>query len=79
VGALDRIVARLRGTGADVEMIGYNRASADLIDRFALYDRTGVERCPLIGRRYFVAMSHRASAISSCLQACMVHAPGDEA
>lgn len=42
-GALDRIVARLRGIGKEVEVIGTNRASADLIDRFALHDKTGVE------------------------------------
>ncbi|WP_420145016.1 SulP family inorganic anion transporter [Sphingobium sp.] len=43
VGALDKIVARLRRDGRQVEVIGYNRASADLIDRFALHDKTGVE------------------------------------
>lgn len=43
VGALDKIVARLRRDGRTVEVIGYNRASADLIDRFALHDKTGVE------------------------------------
>jgi SulP family sulfate permease len=43
VGALDKIVARLRRDGADVQVIGYNRASADIVDRFALHDRTGVE------------------------------------
>jgi SulP family sulfate permease len=43
VGALDKIVARLRRDGAEVEVIGYNRASADLVDRFALHDKTGVE------------------------------------
>ncbi|KHL24570.1 sulfate transporter [Croceibacterium mercuriale] len=43
VGALDRIVARLRRDGATVQVIGYNRASADIVDRFALHDRTGVE------------------------------------
>ena len=43
VGALDKIVARLRRDGAQVEVIGYNRASADLIDRFALHDKTGVQ------------------------------------
>ena len=43
VGALDKIVARLRRDGSVVEVIGYNRASADLIDRFALHDKTGVE------------------------------------
>lgn len=43
VGALDKIVAKLRRSGRDVSVIGYNRASADLIDRFALHDKTGVE------------------------------------
>ena len=43
VGALDKIVARLRREGRAVEVVGYNRASADLIDRFALHDKTGVE------------------------------------
>ncbi len=43
VGALDKIVARLRREGRSVDVIGYNRASADLIDRFALHDKTGVE------------------------------------
>lgn len=43
VGALDKIVARLRRDGSTVEIIGYNRASADLVDRFALHDKTGVE------------------------------------
>ncbi len=43
VGALDKIVARLRRDGSEVEVIGYNRASADLVDRFALHDKTGFE------------------------------------
>lgn len=43
VGALDKIVARLRGEGCAVEVVGYNRASADLVDRFARHDKTGVE------------------------------------
>lgn len=43
VGALDKIVARLRREGRTVEVVGYNRASADIIDRFALHDKTGVE------------------------------------
>jgi SulP family sulfate permease len=42
VGALDKIVARLRRDGREVDVVGYNRASADLIDRFALHDKTGV-------------------------------------
>ncbi|MEH3104742.1 MAG: SulP family inorganic anion transporter [Sphingomonas phyllosphaerae] len=43
VAALDKIVARLRRDGALVEVVGYNEASADLVDRFALHDKTGVE------------------------------------
>jgi SulP family sulfate permease len=43
VGAIDKVVARLRRDGREVEVIGYNRASADLVDRFALHDKTGVE------------------------------------
>lgn len=43
VGALDKIVARLRRDGREVAVIGYNRASADIIDKFALFDKTGVE------------------------------------
>jgi SulP family sulfate permease len=43
VGALDKIVARLRRDGGDVEVVGYNRASADIVDRFALHDKTGFE------------------------------------
>ncbi|MES2495578.1 MAG: SulP family inorganic anion transporter [Pseudomonadota bacterium] len=43
VGALDRIIARLRREGRTVDVVGYNRASADIVDRFALHDKTGVE------------------------------------
>ena len=43
VGALDRIIARLRREGRAVDVVGYNRASADIIDRFALHDKTGFE------------------------------------
>jgi len=43
VGALDKIVARLRRDGRQVEVIGYNRASADTVDKFGLFDKTGVE------------------------------------
>ena len=43
VGALDKIVARLRRDGRRVEVIGYNEASADIVDRFALHDKTGFE------------------------------------
>ena len=43
VAALDKIVARLRRDNRNVEMIGFNRASADIVDRFALHDKTGFE------------------------------------
>ena len=43
IGALDKIVARLRRDGCTVSVIGYNQASADLVDRFALHDKTGFE------------------------------------
>jgi SulP family sulfate permease len=43
VAALDKIVGRLRRDGRNVEMVGYNRASADIVDKFALHDKTGVE------------------------------------
>jgi SulP family sulfate permease len=43
VGALDKIIARLRREGRSVDVVGYNRASADIIDKFALHDKTGVE------------------------------------
>jgi SulP family sulfate permease len=43
VAALDKIVERLRREGREVEVIGYNRSSADIVDRFALHDKTGVE------------------------------------
>lgn len=43
VGALDKIVDRLRRAGCNVAVIGYNEASADIVDRFAMHDKTGVE------------------------------------
>jgi SulP family sulfate permease len=43
VGALDKIIARLRREGSEVDVIGYNEASADLVDRFAMHDKTGFE------------------------------------
>ncbi len=43
VGALDKNIARLRREGRSVEVVGYNRASADIVDKFALHDKTGFE------------------------------------
>ncbi|RIV88353.1 SulP family inorganic anion transporter [Aurantiacibacter xanthus] len=43
VGALDKVVERMRRHGRSVQVVGLNQASADLVDKFALTDKTGVE------------------------------------
>ena len=43
VDALDKIVGKLDKGGASVKVIGYNQASADIVDKFALHDKTGFE------------------------------------
>jgi SulP family sulfate permease len=43
VGALDKVVERMRHNGRSVQVVGINTASADLVDKFALTDKTGVE------------------------------------
>ncbi|MCT2557395.1 SulP family inorganic anion transporter [Tsuneonella sp. YG55] len=43
VGVLDKVVERMRRNGRSVQVVGLNEASADLVDRFALTDKTGVE------------------------------------
>ncbi|CAM5771226.1 C4-dicarboxylic acid transporter DauA [Labrys miyagiensis] len=43
VAALDKLVLRLRRDDRNVLVTGYNEASADLVDRFALHDKTSVE------------------------------------
>ena len=43
VGALDAIVERMRRNGRSVQVIGLNEASADMIDKHGVVDRTGVE------------------------------------
>ncbi len=44
VSALDRVVIKFRREGTDVEVIGLNAASATMVDRFALHDKSdGVE------------------------------------
>ncbi|RGP41282.1 putative sulfate transporter YbaR [Altererythrobacter insulae] len=43
VGALDKVVERMRRNGRSVQVRGLNRASSDLVDKFALTDKTGVE------------------------------------
>ena len=43
VDALDKIVGKLGKGGASVKVVGYNEASADIVDKFALHDKTGFE------------------------------------
>ena len=43
VDVLDKVVERMRRNGRSVQVIGLNEASADLVDKFALTDKTGVE------------------------------------
>tara|TARA_A100001391_G_scaffold1033_1_gene1393 strand:+ start:7050 stop:8543 length:1494 start_codon:yes stop_codon:yes gene_type:complete len=43
IGALDKVVERMRRHGRSVQVVGLNEASADLVDKFALTDKTGVE------------------------------------
>jgi sulfate permease, SulP family len=39
VGALDKVVVKFRRAGVEVEIVGFNAASADMVDRFALHDK----------------------------------------
>ena len=39
VGALDKVVIKFRRAGADVRVLGFNAASADMVDRFAPHDK----------------------------------------
>ncbi len=43
VDVLDKVVERMRRNGRSVQVVGLNEASADLVDRFARTDKTGVE------------------------------------
>ncbi|WP_050659114.1 SulP family inorganic anion transporter [Gallaecimonas pentaromativorans] len=39
VGALDKVVLKLRRDGASVEVVGLNQASATLVDKFGVHDK----------------------------------------
>ncbi len=39
VGALDKVVIKFRREGAEVEVIGMNKASATIVDRFGVHDK----------------------------------------
>lgn len=43
IEALDKVVDRMRRNGRHTRIVGLNTASADLFDKFALEDRTGLE------------------------------------
>jgi SulP family sulfate permease len=43
IGALEKVVERMRRNGRHTRVVGLNAASADLFDKFALEDRTGLE------------------------------------
>ncbi|MGB3711360.1 MAG: SulP family inorganic anion transporter [Erythrobacter sp.] len=43
IGALEKVVDRMRRNGRHTRIVGLNNASADLFDKFALADRTGLE------------------------------------
>ncbi|MDY7098611.1 MAG: SulP family inorganic anion transporter [Pseudomonadota bacterium] len=44
IGALEKAVDRMRRNGRHVRVVGLDLRSADLVDRFALEDRTGLEQ-----------------------------------
>ena len=46
IGALNRVVLKLRHHGLVVEVKGMNEASATLVDRLGTYDRPGVSVAP---------------------------------
>lgn len=39
VGALDKVVIKFRRLGVKTDVYGFNRASADMVDKFALHDK----------------------------------------
>lgn len=43
ISALDKVIAKLRREGKEVEVIGLNEASATLVDKFAVHDKEGAE------------------------------------
>jgi SulP family sulfate permease len=39
VGALDKVILKFRREGTEVEIIGLNKASETMVDRFAVHDK----------------------------------------
>lgn len=46
IGALDDIVLKLRRHGAKIEVIGLNRASATMVERFGTHDKPDAKQKP---------------------------------
>jgi len=40
VGALDKVVLKFRREGTAVELVGMNKASATIVDKLAIYDKS---------------------------------------
>jgi len=43
VGTLDKAILKFRREGTEVDVIGLNKASAAMVDRFAIHDKPGAE------------------------------------
>lgn len=43
VSALDKVVLKFRREGTEVEVIGLNAASANMVDKFAVHDKDGAD------------------------------------
>jgi len=43
VGTLDKAILKFRREGTEVEVVGLNKASAALVDRFAIHDKPGAD------------------------------------
>lgn len=43
ISALDKVVLKFRREGTEVEVIGLNAASATMVDRFAVHDKSGAD------------------------------------
>ncbi len=43
VGTLDKAILKFRREGTEVEVVGLNRASASMVDRFAVHDKPGAQ------------------------------------
>jgi SulP family sulfate permease len=39
IAALDKVVLKYRRSGVDVAVVGFNEASATMVDRFAVHDK----------------------------------------